>query len=317
MMEENIKTHTWKWNENFFWYMVTAFLLTLAGEIIGILLVQVPAFGVMGFTEALSGTSVEDIVQGHVSLSPFADAIVMYLMPIGTWIVCLLHFRRKNNRPIMKCFTPYCNGNNLKMFLFGLALGFLSNGACILGAFLHGDIQLAFDSLPWGQLLVVLVCVFVQSSSEEILCRGYLYQKLMHRYNNPVIAIGINSLFFACLHLGNPSIGVVAFIDLLLSGLIFSVLVYYFDSIWAAFAMHTAWNFTQNILFGLPNSGLTVGFSVFRLAGGEGRDSFFYNAGFGVEGTWFAVLIEAALLAALIAYGRKKKKKPTNIWKAE
>ena len=31
------------------------------------------------------------------------------------------------------------------------------------------------------------------------------------------------------------------------------------------FAVHTAWNFTQNILFGLPNSGINVPYSVFKL----------------------------------------------------
>ena len=56
-----------------------------------------------------------------------------------------------------------------------------------------------------------------------------------------------------------------------------SLMVYYMDSLWCAFAVHTAWNFTQNILFGLPNSGINVPYSVFKLNAATARDSFAYN----------------------------------------
>ena len=112
----------------------------------------------------------------------------------------------------------------------------------------------------------------------------------------------------------NPGINVPAIIDLVLSGLLFSLMVYYMDSIWCAFAAHTAWNYTQNIIFGLPNSGLKVPTSIFRLNEQTAANSFFYNTAFGIEGTWFAVIVEAAVIAVIFAWGKKNQKMPTNIW---
>ena len=79
------------------------------------------------------------------------------------------------------------------------------------------------------------------------------------------------------------------------------------DSLWCAFAIHAAWNFTQNILFGLPNSGIVMPYSVFKLDAATARDSFAYNVGFGIEGTLFAdiILIIACLL--LFFWGQKRK----------
>ena len=91
-------------------------------------------------------------------------------------------------------------------------------------------------------------------------------------------------------------------------GVFYSLVVYYFDSIWCAFGMHTAWNYTQNIVFGLPNSGNVTPFSMCKLDSGA-KDSFFYNVGFGVESTLFAVLIDFLAIAVVIFLGQRYKQK--------
>ncbi|MDO4808637.1 MAG: CPBP family intramembrane metalloprotease [Eubacteriales bacterium] len=308
--EEKTAVKNWKWYDNALCYVLAAILLTLAGQVLGAVLVMMPVGVVMG----ISGNVV--LEQGKLALPPVLETVTMYLPTIGVWIVLLLCFLKKRNKPLFRCITPYCSGNTVKKFLLGILIGGGMNGLCILAAYLHGDIELTFDAFPILPLLLILVCVFIQSSSEELLCRGYLYQKLFRRYG-AVVAIAGNSLFFALLHLGNPGINAPAFIDLVLSGLLFSMMVYYMDSIWCAFAAHTAWNYTQNIIFGLPNSGLRVPLSIFKLNESSVADSFFYNAAFGIEGTWFAVIVEAAVIAAVVLCGRKNHRKPTNIWAPE
>ena len=59
--------------------------------------------------------------------------------------------------------------------------------------------------------------------------------------------------------------------------------------------IHTGWNFTQNLLFGLPNSGLVSEASVFGLDAASARNSFVYNVDFGVEGAMPAVLADILL----------------------
>lgn len=231
-----------------------------------------------------------------------------YLIFIGIWIVCLLWFLKRSNRPLYKAIGTAEKGNNIPMFLLGLLIGAVTNGLCILGAHLHGDIYMFYDSFKPLPLLLIFVSVLIQSSAEELVCRGYLYRKLLNRYN-PVVAILVSSLFFSLLHIGNPGVGVIALIDIFVSGLMFALMVYYFDSIWCAFAAHTAWNFTQKIIFGLPNSGMVVPFSIMKLDASTASDSFFYNVGFGVEGTIFAVIVEAAACVLLIVFGTLRAKK--------
>lgn len=289
--------------------LVTGFLL-FAGDLLGSVMVGFP----MGIYAVFSGMDVEEILENGLMLPPVLETVMSYLPTIGTWGMCLLWFLRKKDRPLYRTITGYCKGNNVPLLLFGFLLGFLMNGGCILAAWLHGDISLTYDSVQPGALAAVFLCVFIQSSSEELLCRGYLYQKLRKLYRNPAIAIFGNSLLFALLHLGNPGVTVLALLDIFISGVLFSLLVYYLDSMWCAFAVHTAWNFTQNIVFGLPNSGLLVPFSVFTLDTAAARDSFAYNVAFGVEGTVLAVLIETAVCLLLWLWGRKHGVRETDIW---
>ena len=118
----------------------------------------------------------------------------------------------------------------------------------------------------------------------------------------------------ALLHLANHGVTILSVLNIFLVGILFSLMVYYMDSLWCAFAVHTAWNFTQNILFGLPNSGINVPYSVFKLNAATARDSFAYNVGFGIEGTVFADIVLLAACVLLYLWGRKHGKKSMDVW---
>ena len=175
-------------------------------------------------------------------------------------------------------------------------------------------IVLTYDAIHPLWFVVVFLTVFIQSSAEELLCRGFLYQKLRRSYKNPVVAIVGNALLFALLHLANNGVTVLSVLNIFLVGILFSLMVYYMDSLWCAFAVHTAWNFTQNILFGLPNSGINVPYSVFKLDAATARDSFAYNVGFGIEGTLLADVVLLVACVLLYLWGRKHGKKSMDVW---
>ena len=247
--------------------------------------------------------------------SAFLNTTLMYVIFWGIWAVALFWIGiRKRNRPILQAVGTKPQGNNWKYLLFGLVLGFAMNGFCILIAWLHHDIVLTYDAIHPLWFVVVFLTVFIQSSAEELLCRGFLYQKLRRSYKNPVVAIVGNALLFALLHLANDGVTVLSVLNIFLVGILFSLMVYYMDSLWCAFAVHTAWNFTQNILFGLPNSGVNVPYSVFKLDAATARDSFAYNVGFGIEGTFFADIVLLAACVLLYLWGRKHGKKSMDVW---
>ncbi len=238
----------------------------------------------------------------------------MYLQTFGVWVAFLLFaviFKR--NRPMLKTLAPNKSLNNIKGILLGFLLGFGTNGLCVLISWLTGDIKLSYNGFDWKLLIAFLIFVFIQSSSEEVTDRIYLYQKLRRRYRSPLVAIIFNSIVFMALHIPNPGFTAVAGSQIFLVAIIFSLFVYYYDSVWVAFWFHAAWNYTQNIIFGLPNSGIVSEYSIFKLEAASARNGLFYNVNFGVEGSIGSSLVLVVVIIVLVVINRKKPEK-RDIW---
>ncbi len=184
--------------------------------------------------------------------------------------------------------------NGFKMLGIGLLLGFLTNFFCVLCALLHGDIHLYFEAslsqIPY--FLISLLFVTIQSSAEEVWCRGFMYERLHERY--PLwVSVAVNGAFFGMLHIFNPGASVVPIIGIVICGLSYSLIRWYSGSIWTAMGIHAGWNFTQNYLFGLPNSGLVSEASIFHLDSATGISTWIYDWAFGVEGGVPSLFIDA------------------------
>lgn len=237
-----------------------------------------------------------------------------YLLFFGIWIVILLNpLIFKGNRPMLKAIGYSRKGNNVTGFLMGLLLGFGTNGFCILMSLLAGDIKLSFYGFDFVVLLTFALAVFIQSGAEELADRFFLYQRLRRRYRHPAVAVLGNALIFALLHVGNPGFTVVSGLQIFLVGLVFSLMVYYYNNLWGAMSFHAAWNYTQNIIFGLPNSGIVSEYSIFRLEAASARNGLFYNVSFGVEGSIGACLL-LGLLAAVIIYLNRNRSECLDVW---
>ncbi len=250
-----------------------------------------------------------------LSIIPDADAVsflYMYFSTVGGWIAFLLvAVIFKNNRPMLKSFFYNDTGNRVPAIFIGILLGGGMNAFCVLMSCLQGDIKLSFNEFNPLLFFAFLFCVWVQSGSEEIIDRCYLYQKLRRRYRWPAIAILGNALIFCLLHALNPGVTVMGLLQVFLIGLLFSLIVYFYDSLWTVIWAHTAWNFSQSIVFGLPNSGIVSKYSVFKLDAASARDGFFYNTGFGVEGSvGSSIIITSVIVIVLIlAYVQKRGEK--------
>jgi membrane protease YdiL (CAAX protease family) len=212
----------------------------------------------------------------------------------------------KKNRFMLEIIKPTREKRSMSKLGTGILLGFLMNFFCIVCALLHGDIKLYFD-FNSGQIPVMIwafIGVFFQSTSEELWCRCFLYDRINVHY--PLwIAVVINGSLFGLMHLANDGVSVLAIADLIICGLSYSLLRWYSGSIWTCFGIHTMWNFTQNFLFGLPNSGLVSEASVFHLDAATGISNWIYSYEFGVEGGVPAVFIDLLLVAVILWCARR------------
>ena len=281
-------------------FFLLAAILSLVLIIVGEIISEV-TFGFLNINDRLIAWSGSDNVGTFLG---------MYLNTFGVWVAFLLFaLIFKGNRPMLKALAPNKGLNNIKGILLGLGLGFGTNGLCVLLSYLTGDIKLSYNGFDWRLLIAFLVFVFIQSSSEEVTDRLYLYQKLRRRYRSPLVAILVNSIVFMALHMANPGFTMVAGAQIFLVAIIFSLFVYYYDGIWTAFCFHTAWNYTQNIIFGLPNSGIVSEYSIFKLEAASARNGLFYNVNFGVEGSIGSSLVLLAVIIVLIVINRGKPEK--------
>lgn len=288
---ENIKNK--KWYDNVLWICIISYAILIISEIIGGLLTSILVKGL--FTSGL--------IRGDVYIYTF----IMYILFIDIWIgVLFVLFIFKNNHYIIDKITTKTKGNNMANLFWGLFIGFVLNGLCALIAMINGDFTLRFSQFEIFRAFGLFFAVFVQSSAEELLCRGFMYQRLLKSTNSPAFAIIFNSLFFAALHLFNDGISILPFYCILIFGVLASMLVYYFDSLWMVMGVHAMWNFTQSILLGLPNSGNNVPYSIFKI-GSSVKGSFAYNPIFGLEGTILSCVLITICCVALYLWKSKKK----------
>ncbi len=304
-----------RWSDFYLLAAIISFALITLGSAVGMLILHfVPLEKVTnrldnGFGALLSNP-------GALLGTKVSSFLSDYLVFIGIWIVLIavvLIFRR--NRPMMRCLGKRTGGKTILTAVIGFLLGFGFNGLCILISCLSGDIHLSFNEFRPGIFFAFLLAVSIQSGAEELGMRWYLYQKLRRRYVHSVVAIVGNAIVFAAMHLMNPGITVFSVLQILLVGIFLSLFIYYYDAFWMAVFFHAAWNFTQNIIFGLPNSGIVSQYSVFRLEAASARDGFFYNVDFGVEGSIGASILLAIGCVVLILINRKKREK-RDLWAA-
>ena len=234
--------------------------------------------------------------------------IEMYLSTIIPFVGILVYTAvTKRNRFVFKSFLPAYENNGMKTLMQGLLVGFIMNFGCIVCALVHGDIKLYLDfalaEIPF--MLFALVCVFIQSTSEELWCRGFIYERINVHY--PLwVAIFVNGAFFGALHMSNPGAAFLPILDIFVCGLSYSIAKWYTKSIWFPMGVHTAWNFTQNFLFGLPNSGLVSEASIFKMDALNAQSNLIYNYEFGVEGAMPAVLGDVLLGVICLILAAKK-----------
>lgn len=130
---------------------------------------------------------------------------------------------------------------------------------------------------------------------EDLAIRCYLYERTLRTTRSSALSIVLSSALFSLLHLTNQCASLISCLSIFLVGAFFCLLVAKLRSPWAAFGCHAAWNFTQAVLFGLPNSGYTTPFALFGIASGTAPQAgFAFDPVFGIEASPLCGIIFAA-----------------------
>jgi len=171
-----------------------------------------------------------------------------------------------DRRPLGSVGLAFCGRWHLE---FGMGLGIgalmiLSVGA--LEQFLgvaHFTVNSASPGRFAGWGVGLLVFLLVAAVDEELIFRGYPFQRLMEALG-PAAAVALFSGAFGLVHLRNPDHAWLSTLNTMLVGVPLAVAYLRTRALWLPVGIHLAWNYVQGYGLGLPVSGIRMPFSFFR-----------------------------------------------------
>lgn len=238
----------------------------------------------------------------------FIIQLFSYIILSLTIIIYSIFVERRNLRSLGFKLPKFT-----KNYLFGLLIGFSMITAIFLLSLASNSFSVLSTSINnWIYLIVVFIAFGIQGFSEELLFKGYFMTSMSSMSNVP-IGIITNSLLFAVNHAINPNATLLSLFNIFLLGLFLSLIFFYFDNLFIAAAIHSAWNFFMYFL-GVPVSGTLLTNSIFtsKLT----ADKKLLNGGeFGFEGGLLATIVLALSIIAILYFIKKKMKSYNEVLK--
>jgi hypothetical protein len=156
-----------------------------------------------------------------------------------------------------------------------------------------------------ASLALLFVPVYLSAFFEEIVLRGYLQRTLYLSWGHAGAVAG-SAACFGLLHAWNPGIGWLGVVNILLVGVLLSLIVIRTNEIWTVTGVHFGWNLMLGPVLGLPVSGVQLD-SIVRLEP-TGDASFLAGGEFGPEASPLVsvvLLVAIAVVGAMVARRRR------------
>jgi len=209
------------------------------------------AFIIAGvFSEAVSG-------QHYLVLEViFRSLLTLLLIGLYVWLLTIVD--NVHDHRIAALGLPLAEGRR-RQFVTGCIVGLVLAGLAVLPLAIWGhpniNFHIGFYLLPRdGAVLIVLL---VGALAEELMFRGYPFQRLAEGIG-AVGAIAVFSVLFGGVHLSNPDASAWGVINTVLIGVVFAIAYLRTRALWLPWGIHFGWNATLGFLFGLPVSGLRM-----------------------------------------------------------
>lgn len=182
----------------------------------------------------------------------------------------------------------------LREIALGAGLAILIIGLADAGIELSAGVRhTAGRGFPWREV----VALFAPAAfNEELLFRGFAYQR-MRTLSRP-LAIAVSAAFFSSLHGSNRAVTPLALINIAIAGVLFCLAYELHQTLWLPIAMHLTWNLLSGPVLGYPVSGFVDGRALLMTY--DSGPPWLSGGPFGVEGSIWVTLTEAAVTAAMV-----------------
>ncbi len=178
----------------------------------------------------------------------------------------------------------------------GAALGWAGIVACVLPVALTGGMLVttgSHDAGAIGATLIDLLTLLLAALADEVLFRGYPFQRLMEA-TGPALAAILMTVLFTLGRGGGTGASPASILVTMLLGFLLAMAYLRTRALWVGWGFHFAWTASTAVLFGLPVSGLTEFSPVFSTY--TSGPAWLTGGGYGPEGSAVAALVLLGLL---------------------
>lgn len=256
---------------------------------IKILLFILPYFIVVGIFQLIGFHFSElDYTDLNQSKTIGEHLIVSLFSLLGTLLTVSLFMKFIDKESFFKINFTRENNKNI---LVGAFFGFILITISLIVLIISDEIIIKRSNFIDFKILQLFLLCLIIALTEELLLRGYILKNLIQSFNN-YIALLVSSLLFSIMHLANPNISFVGFINIFIAGILLGLCYIKTKKLWLVVGLHFSWNFFQSI-YGFNVSGQKL-YSLFEIKVVE--DNLFNGGSFGIEGSIIASILQIGLI---------------------
>lgn len=266
---------------------ILSLLMVILGQIIGVVVLNI-------IVRYMAGIG---IIMGLLELT------LLFIFPL---LLCLLWVRFVEKRKISSLGLG--KDRFISKFSMGFLIGFLMFSIVTLMMYISGTIVIK-QSFNMGirfipSILIILPGWILQSSTEEIITRGWLMHIVGARHK-PVIGFIVSSVIFGLLHIVNPGVELISIVNIILVGVMLGLYVISTQDVWGACGLHAAWNFSQGNIYGFNVSGLDIPANTLLSFSSKGP-TILTGGNFGPEASIFSTIVIGIVIIILIIKLKKE-----------
>jgi membrane protease YdiL (CAAX protease family) len=186
----------------------------------------------------------------------FRPLLAVLLLTIFSWLLAVAN--HVEERRIAAQGLPLTQGWT-RQFVIGCAFGLLLVSLAVIPLAIWGNLSFrtSLTLHNMARVLMVLGVLISGALAEELMFRGYPFQRLVEGIGAPG-AIVVFSVLFGVVHLSNPGATVWGLVNTVAIGVLLSAVYLRAGSLWMPWGFHFAWNTALGLVLGLPVSGLRL-----------------------------------------------------------
>lgn len=248
---------------NYWWMYVFGITAAFFGYLLFQIIIQIPLVAIALKNDISPSDLKENPAMIFDPEKMGIDRNIILALLLGMFVFALLGLyivvKRVHKKPFLSIITAYSKLRYKRFFVaFGM-WAMLVIITVVIGYYLDPT-GVTVQFKPFEFLILLFVCVIlmpVQTSTEEILIRGYLMQGLGLLFRNGIIPLIITSLLFGLLHMDNPEAKKYGWEIMLpyygLFGLFLGALTLLDEGLELALGIHCANNLISSLLITTPN----------------------------------------------------------------